>query len=99
LIQLTQKNIISAYWISLQNNFTKVYSKFDQNSSEIIEDSYDETTDVFDLLDKAESKLYEVTQGNIKRSSETAQSLVLQAKKRIEEIAGQEGLERCYWFW
>jgi replicative DNA helicase len=61
-------------------------------SSEIIEDSYDETTDVFDLLDRAESKLYEVTQGNIKRSSETAQSLVLQAKKRIEEIAGQEGL-------
>jgi replicative DNA helicase len=50
-------------------------------SSEIIEDSYDERTDVFDLLDKAESKLYEVTQGNIKRSSETAQSLVLQAKK------------------
>ena len=38
------------------------------------------------MLDKAESKLYEVTQGNIKRSSETAQSLVLQAKKRIEEI-------------
>jgi replicative DNA helicase len=28
----------------------------------------------------------------IKRSSETAQSLVLQAKKRIEEIAGQEGM-------
>jgi replicative DNA helicase len=50
-------------------------------STEIIEDSYDETADVFDLLDKAESKLYEVTQGNIKRSSETAQSLVLQAKK------------------
>jgi replicative DNA helicase len=44
------------------------------------------------LLDKAESKLYEVTQGNIKRSSETAQSLVIQAKKRIEEIAGKEGL-------
>jgi replicative DNA helicase len=36
--------------------------------------------------------LYEVTQGNIKRSSETAQSLVLQAKKRIEEISKQEGL-------
>jgi prephenate dehydrogenase len=36
--------------------------------------------------------LYEVTQGNIKRSSETAQSLVIQAKKRIEEIAGKEGL-------
>ena len=35
---------------------------------------------------------YEVTQGNIKRSSETAQSLVIQAKKRIEEIANKEGL-------
>jgi replicative DNA helicase len=40
----------------------------------------------------AESKLYEVTQGNIKRSSETAQSLVMQAKKRIEEISNKEGL-------
>lgn len=29
---------------------------------------------VFDLLDNAEPKLYEVTQGNLKRSSETAQS-------------------------
>ena len=43
-------------------------------------------------MDTAESKLYEVTQGNIKRSSETAQSLVIQAKKRIEEIANKEGL-------
>ncbi|WP_286966698.1 replicative DNA helicase, partial [Flavobacterium sp. UBA4854] len=61
-------------------------------SSEIIEASYDESADVFDLLDQAESKLYEVTQGNIKRSSETAQSLVLQAKKKIEEISKKEGL-------
>ena len=61
-------------------------------SSEIIEDSYDETQDVFDLLDRAESKLYEVTQGNIKRSSETAQDLVIQAKKKIEEISNKEGL-------
>ncbi len=43
-------------------------------------------------MDQAESKLYEVTQGNIKRSSETAQSLVLQAKKKIEEISKKEGL-------
>src|SRR5690606_39870044 len=61
-------------------------------SSEIIEDCFDETTDVFDLLDKSEAKFYEVTQGNIKKSSETAQSLVIQAKKRIEEIANKEGL-------
>ena len=50
-------------------------------SNEIIEEAYDEGTDVFDLLDDAESKLYEVTQGNLKRSAETAQNLVIQAKK------------------
>ncbi len=60
-------------------------------SSEIIEDCFDETTDVFDLLDKSEAKFYEVTQGNIKKSSETAQDLVRQAKQRIEEIAKKKG--------
>ena len=94
LIQLTQKISSSAH---IEFHSRIILQKFIQRSlirisTEIIEDSYDETADVFDLLDKAESKLYEVTQGNIKRSSETAQSLVLQAKKRIEEIAGQEGL-------
>lgn len=94
LIQLTQKISSSAH---IEFHSRIILQKYIQRSlikisSEIIEDSYDETTDVFDLLDKAESKLYEVTQGNIKRSSETAQSLVIQAKKRIEQIAGKEGL-------
>ncbi|KKL03845.1 hypothetical protein LCGC14_2622040, partial [marine sediment metagenome] len=61
-------------------------------SNEIIEEAYDDGTDVFDLLDNAEAKLYDVTQGNLKRSAETAQNLVIQAKKRIEEIANKEGL-------
>jgi replicative DNA helicase len=94
LIQLTQKITSSAH---IEYHSRIILQKFIQRSlikvsSEIIEDSYDETTDVFDLLDKAESKLYEITQGNIKRSSETAQSLVIQAKQRIEEIANKEGL-------
>ncbi|AWG27080.1 replicative DNA helicase [Flavobacterium kingsejongi] len=94
LIQLTQKISSSAH---IEFHSRIILQKFIQRSlikisSEIIEESYDDATDVFDLLDKAESKLYEVTQGNIKRSSETAQSLVIQAKKRIEEIANKEGL-------
>jgi len=94
LIQLTQKIASSAH---IEFHSRIILQKFIQRSlikisSEIIEESYDETTDVFDLLDKAESKLYEVTQGNIKRSSETAQSLVIQARKRIEEIANKDGL-------
>ncbi len=94
LINLTQKVSSSAH---IEYHSRIILQKFIQRSliklsSEIIEESFDETTDVFDLLDRAESKLYEVTQGNIKRSSETAQSLVIQAKKRIEEIANKEGL-------
>src|SRR6187402_741584 len=94
LIQLTQKISSSAH---IEFHSRIILQKFIQRSlikisSEIIEESYDDTCDVFDLLDKAESKLYEVTQGNIKRSSETAQSLVLQAKKKIEEISKKEGL-------
>jgi replicative DNA helicase len=94
LIQLTQKVSSSAH---IEFHARIILQKYIQRSlikisSEIIEDSYDESQDVFDLLDKAEQKLYEVTQGNIKKSSETAQSLVIQAKKKIEEISNKEGL-------
>lgn len=94
LISLTQKVSSSAH---IEFHARIILQKFIQRSlikisSEIIEDSYDETQDVFDLLDKAETRLYEVTQGNIKKSSETAQSLVIQAKKKIEEISNKEGL-------
>ncbi|MEO8934589.1 MAG: replicative DNA helicase [Xanthomarina sp.] len=94
LISLTQKVSSSAH---IEFHARIVLQKYIQRSlikisSEIIEDAYDETQDVFDLLDRAESKLYEVTQGNIKKSSETAQELVIQAKKKIEEISQKEGL-------
>src|SRR6056300_113305 len=94
LISLTQKVSSSAH---IEFHARIILQKFIQRSlikisNEIIEDSYDETKDVFDLLDKAESKLYEVTQGNIKRAAETAQNLVIQAKKKIEDISKREGL-------
>ena len=94
LVQLTQKVSSSAHIeyharIILQKHIQRSLIKI---SNEIIEEAYDETVDVFDLLDDAESKLYEVTQGNIKRSSETAQNLVIQAKKKIQEISNKEGL-------
>jgi replicative DNA helicase len=94
LVSLTQKISSSAH---IEFHSRIILQKFIQRSlirisNEIISDAYDETTDVFDLLDKAEARLYEVTQGNIKKSSETAQSLVAQAKKRIEEISTKEGL-------
>jgi len=94
LIQLTQKIASSAH---IEFHARIILQKYIQRSlirisNEIIESSYKESIDVFDLLDEAESKLYDVTQGNIKRSSDTAQNLVMLAKKKIEEIANQEGL-------
>ena len=94
LISLTQRVSSSAH---IEFHARIILQKFIQRSlikisNEIIEEAYDETKDVFDLLDTAEAKLYEVTQGNVKKSTETAQSLVIQAKKKIEEISNKEGL-------
>ncbi|MCK0125133.1 replicative DNA helicase [Gelidibacter salicanalis] len=94
LISLTQRVSSSAH---IEFHARIILQKFIQRSlikisNEIIEEAYDETKDVFDLLDQAEAKLYEVTQGNIKKSTETAQSLVIQAKKKIEDISNKEGL-------
>ncbi len=94
LIKLTQRVASSAH---IEFHARIILQKYIQRSlikisNEIIEDAYDDTTDVFDLLDNAEAKLYDVTQGNLKRSAETAQNLVIQAKKKIEEISNKEGL-------
>ena len=61
-------------------------------SSEIIESAFDETTDVLELLDNAEQKLFEVGQGNLKRNYESAEVLIRQAIDKIENISKQEGL-------
>ena len=94
LIRLTQKVASSAH---IEFHARIILQKYIQRrlisiSSEIIENAYDESTDVFDLLDDAEGKLFEVTQGNLKKSSEDAGSLVKQALKKIQEIGNQEGM-------
>ena len=94
LISLSQKVSSSAH---IEFHSRIILQKYIQRklitiSNEIIQKSYNESTDVMDLLDEAESKLYDVAQGNIKTSTESAQNLVIRAKARIEEIAKQEGL-------
>ena len=61
-------------------------------SNEIIESAFDETTDVLELLDSSEQKLFEVAQGNLKRNYESSEALIRQALERIEHISKQEGL-------
>ncbi len=53
-------------------------------SNEIIKDSYDETTDVFDLLDKAESNLFQVAEGNIRKNYDQMSVLIKTALDQIE---------------
>ncbi|MFK5889390.1 MAG: replicative DNA helicase [Flavobacteriaceae bacterium] len=94
LIGLTQKVSSSAH---VEFHARVILQKYIQRrlitiSNEIIQESYDETRDVFDLLDDAESKLFEVTQGNLKKSSEKSESLVKQALEKIEEISNKEGM-------
>ncbi len=61
-------------------------------ASGIITKAFDETTDVFDLLDEAEQDLFEVAHGNIVKNYESAQDLIKEAIHRIEEISRKEGL-------
>ena len=94
LIGLTQRVASSAH---IEFHARIIIQKYIQRrlisiSSEIIEQSYDETADVFDLLDNAESKLFEVTQGNLKKSSESAKDLVKQAVTKIQEIGNKDGM-------
>ncbi len=56
-------------------------------STNTITDAYDETTDVFDLLDKAEQDLFAVAQGNIRKSFDSMPTLVQQAKDQIKKAA------------
>ena len=94
LIGLTQKVASSAH---IEFHSRIILQKYIQRrlitiSSEIIENAYDETMDVFDLLDDAEGKLFEVTQGNLKKGAEVAENLVQQAINKIQEISNKEGM-------
>ena len=60
-------------------------------SSETIRDSYDDTSDVFDLLDKTEKGLYNITEGNIRKDFSKMEDLMHEAIQKIEELSKQEG--------
>ena len=55
-------------------------------SGEIISDAYEDSTDVFDLLDTAESKIYEVTSSHLRNNYETIDSVLVKTIQRIEDL-------------
>ncbi len=59
-------------------------------STKIIRDAYEDTTDVFQLLDDAEQGLFSITQQNLSRGYESMGALASRALKALEELAEKE---------
>lgn len=59
-------------------------------STNIIRDAYEDTTDVFTLLDDAEQGLFAVTQNNLSRQYESMGELTSKTLKMLEELKDKE---------
>ncbi len=59
-------------------------------SSDIIKDSYEDTTDVFDLLDKAEQNMFSVVDRNLRRNYERMDNLLSKAINELEHIRNHQ---------
>ncbi len=79
-------------------------------SSQVIEDAYEDTTDVFELLDKAEQNLFAITDQNLSRTYSSMSNLITKAIKEIEAAkehdetitgvpTGFTALDRCTGGW
>src|SRR6476660_175718 len=55
-------------------------------SGEIISDSYEDSTDVFDLLDDAESKLFEITNNHLRKNFDPIDRVLVKTIQRIEDM-------------
>lgn len=88
LTRLTNAVVSSA---NIETHARIILQKFIQReliriSGEIINDAFEDSTDVFDLLDDAESKLYEITNNNLRKNFETIDSVLVNTIKRIEDL-------------
>ncbi len=84
---LTNKVASSAH---IEHHARTISEKFIQReliriSSETIRNSYEDTTDVFELLDDCEQQLFSITEKNLNKSYSKMDSLIMQAIKEIEE--------------
>ncbi len=63
-----------------------------QRNTDVIKDAYDDVLDVFDLLDKAEQQLYDISNNNIGKDYDSMDNLTLKAIEEIEAMA-EKGTE------
>src|SRR5207342_3255301 len=55
-------------------------------SGEIISDAYEDSTDVFDLLDDSESKLFEITNNHLRKNFDPIDRILVKTIQRIEDL-------------
>jgi replicative DNA helicase len=79
-------------------------------SGEIISEAYEDTTDVFDLLDDAESRLFEITNNHLRKNFDSIDTVLMRTLNRIEDMrtrqedvtgvpSGFESLDRVTYGW
>ena len=59
-------------------------------SSELVTDAYEDTTDVFQLLDRTEQALFQVSESHIRKNYDKMSSLLTKAISQIEERKNQK---------
>jgi replicative DNA helicase len=92
ITKLTNAVVSSA---NIQAHSRIILQKFIQReliriSGEIISDSYEDSTDVFDLLDEAESKLFEITNNHLRKNFDGIDTLLVNTIKRIEDMRNRQ---------
>lgn len=59
-------------------------------SGEIIGQAYEDSTDVFDLLDDAEGKLFEITNNHLKKNFDSIDKVLMKTIQRIEDMRSRQ---------
>lgn len=59
-------------------------------SGEIISDAYEDATDVFDLLDEAESKLFDITNNHLRKNFDSIDTVLVKTIQRIEDMRNRQ---------
>ena len=92
LTRLTMSVVSSAH---VEAHARIVMEKFIQRelisiSGQIIGEAYEDSTDVFDLLDKAESNLYEITDKHLRKNFKSLKEVLVKTVHEIEEAKNKK---------
>ena len=90
--KLTNSVVSSA---NIEHHARIVVQKFIQReliriSGEIITEAYEDSTDVFDMLDSAEGKLFEITNNHLRRNFDDIDTVIMKTITKIDEMRNRQ---------